>query len=183
MLNRALVAKGYRALNRTVEIVSIVLLITVTVVVFYSVLLRYVFLRPLAWSEEIARYMFIWLVFLGISLAERSNNHFRVEYFVEKLPLKVRLGVEVFTNLLVFGALAVLFSEGVNYYNQGKSGLSTILLMPLNYIYVALPLAMVLTFLNRIETVRKNMQALLQQIREQKQPASASEQEKGAVNS
>lgn len=171
MLIRVFLAKSYRAMNRVVGVVSVFLLLAVTVVVFYSVLLRYVFLRPLAWSEEIARYMFIWLVFLGISLAERGNNHFRVEYFVDKLPLKARLAVEIFTNLLVFGALIVLFFEGVNYYDQGKSGLSTILLMPLNYIYVALPLAMVLTFFNRIESVRKSIQALLQQIAEQKKGA------------
>ncbi len=178
MPNGNVLTKGYRILNKTVEVISVVLLVAVSIVVFYSVLLRYVFKSPLAWSEEVARYLFIWMVFLGISVAERSNDHFKIEVFIEMFPSRVRLVIEILMNGLIFYALFVLFREGMNYYDQGKSGLSTILLMPLNYIYIALPGAMILTFLNRIETVRKTIAMLLGKIREEK---AAREDRKGMV--
>ena len=167
MLNENPVGKVFRAANKLVEVISVIILVLVSLVIFYSVLLRYVFKSPLAWSEEVARYMFIWMVFLGFSIAEKSGDHFKIEVFIEMVPAKVRLIIEVILNMLIFYALFVLFKEGIKYYDQGKSGLSTILQMPLNYIYVALPISMVLTFLNRIDTVQKTIRMLLSKIREE----------------
>jgi TRAP-type C4-dicarboxylate transport system permease small subunit len=158
--------KAFRVMNKTVEVTSVLLLVLVTIVIFYSVLLRYVFKSPLAWSEEVARYMFIWMVFLGFSIAEKSGDHFRIGVFIEMVPPAVRLFIEIFLNGLIFYALFVLYQEGMNYYEQGKGGLSTMLEMPLNYIYIALPIAMVLTFLNRIDSAQRTIRELLLQIRE-----------------
>lgn len=164
-------------LNRVVEATSVIMLVLMTIIVFYSVLLRYVFKSPLAWSEEIARYAFIWLTFLGISMAERNGEHFKVEVFIEMVPPKVRLIVEIVLNGLIFYTLYILFREGVNYYNQGKDGLSTILQIPLSYIYVALPVAMALTLLNRIATVRETVLMLLVKIKEEKLTVQKEQQE------
>ena len=161
MLNENPLRRTFSVLNKIIEVTSVVILVLVSLVVFYSVLLRYVFKSPLAWSEEVARYMFIWMVFLGFSVAEKSGDHFRIEVFIEMVPAKIRLVIEIFLNLLIFYALFVLFQEGIKYYDQGKSGLSTILEMPLNYIYIALPVSMVLTFLNRIDTAQKQIRNLL----------------------
>jgi C4-dicarboxylate transporter DctQ subunit len=166
MLNRNPLRKTFSVLNKIIEVTSVVILVLVSLVVFYSVLLRYVFKSPLAWSEEVARYMFIWMVFLGFSIAEKSGDHFRIEVFIEMVTPKVRLIIEIFLNILIFYALFVLFQEGMNYYQQGKSGLSTILEMPLNYIYIALPISMVLTFLNRLDTAQKQIRELLSQIKD-----------------
>jgi TRAP-type transport system small permease protein len=165
MLNENPLRKAFSVLNKIIEVTSVVILVLVSLVVFYSVLLRYVFKSPLAWSEEVARYMFIWMVFLGFSIAEKSGDHFRIEVFIETVTPKVRLIIEIFLNILIFYALFVLFQEGMNYYQQGKSGLSTILEMPLNLIYIALPISMVLTFMNRIDTAQKQIRALLSQIK------------------
>jgi TRAP-type transport system small permease protein len=164
----SLLQKAYVGFNKVVEAISVAILVLVTVVVVYSVLLRYVFQRPLAWSEEVARYMFIWLVFLGFSVAERGGDHFRIEVFVEMVPARIRIFIEVFLNVLIFYALYVFLREGLNYYEQGKRGLSTALEMPLHYIYVAVPVAVILTILNRIETVRVTLAKLVRQIHSEK---------------
>lgn len=175
----SVIGKAYRGFNKAIEVVSVVILVLVTIVVIYSVLLRYAFKSPLAWSEEVARYMFIWMVFLGMSVAERTGDHFRIEVFIEMVPAKIRIFIEIILNILIFYALFILFREGVNYYEQGKTGLSTILEMPLNYIYVALPLAMVLTVLNRIETVRVTMKMLFAQARSGGKPEEPESATKG----
>ncbi len=168
--------RTFDAINKTVEVISVAILVMVTIVVIYSVLLRYVFRSPLEWSEEIARYMFIWMVFLGISVAERTGDHFRIDVLVELIPAKVRIFTEIVLNALIFYGLIVLFIQGMNYYEQGKRGLSAILEMPLNYIYIALPLSMVLTILNRIETVHERIVSLLSEIRSGRPVAKAESQ-------
>ena len=144
--------KIYLGYNKVAEIVAIIILAFVTVIVFLSVGARYIFEAPFEWSEEIARYGFIWICFLGYALAEKSGDHFRITYVVDKFSPKVRLGVEIFLNLLILVVLFQFFKETLNYYEQGKSGISTILLIPLNYVYVSISVAVFLMFLNRIKT-------------------------------
>jgi TRAP-type transport system small permease protein len=56
-----------------------ILLILLVLVVFSQVLLRYLTYQPLAWTEELARYLFIWLSLLGAAVAVRRGQHFAVD--------------------------------------------------------------------------------------------------------
>ena len=151
MANRSVLYRIYDGYNKAAEVLSTILLIAITVIVFIAVGARYVFRTPFEWSEEFARYGFIWICFLGFALAEKSGDHFMITYFVDKLSVRVRMAVEIFLHVLMLAVLYKFFLESVNYYNQGKSGISTIMLIPLNYIYAALPVGIILMALNRVK--------------------------------
>ena len=51
-----------------------------------QVVARYVFNHSLAWSEELARYIFIWQVWLGSAYCVVKNRHIRIDVFTDKLP-------------------------------------------------------------------------------------------------
>ncbi len=69
-----------RSLDRNLEAyLMIALLGFATVIVFSQVVMRYVFDSSLSWSEEAARYMFIWLIYLGISYAAKHDRHIKVD--------------------------------------------------------------------------------------------------------
>ncbi|WP_078412507.1 TRAP transporter small permease [Priestia abyssalis] len=76
-----------------------------SIIVLGNVILRYVFHSGLAWSEEVARFLFIWMVFLGAIGALKDNQHLGVDLLVEKLPLKVRKIVFAVSNVLVLYVL------------------------------------------------------------------------------
>jgi TRAP-type C4-dicarboxylate transport system permease small subunit len=63
-------------------LVGMVALMTVLIII--QVFLRYLFLFSLSWSEEIARYLMIWVSFLGASLALKYGMHVGVEFFVDR---------------------------------------------------------------------------------------------------
>jgi TRAP-type C4-dicarboxylate transport system permease small subunit len=151
MAKPSLLYRIYLGYNKAAEILSVILLIAITIIVLIAVGARYIFKMPFEWSEEFARYGFIWICFLGFALAEKSGEHFRITYFADKMPAKLRLVVEIFLNGLILVVMYRFFRESMNYYNQGKSGISTIMLIPLNYIYAALPVGIVLMTLNRIK--------------------------------
>ena len=54
--------------------------------VFGQVIFRYALNDPLAWSDELARYLFIWASFLGWIIAARRRSHLSVDMMVVKLP-------------------------------------------------------------------------------------------------
>ncbi len=67
-------------LNRYFEVIFIVIILAATsVIIFGQVIARYVFDDSFYWSEEIARYLFIWLVYIALSYAVRVDKHIRMD--------------------------------------------------------------------------------------------------------
>ena len=58
-------------------------------VVFYQVFTRYVLADSAGWTEEIARYFLVAVVFIGASMSVRKNNHIQVDYFFRLIPSAV----------------------------------------------------------------------------------------------
>jgi TRAP-type C4-dicarboxylate transport system permease small subunit len=67
-----------------------------TAVVFMQVIMRYVFANSLSWSEEFARFTFLWISWIGASYAVRESSHFRVEMFVNIIKGDARRYFELF---------------------------------------------------------------------------------------
>ena len=66
--------------------VSFTLFWTLAGIVFYQVFTRYVMEDPAGWTEEIARYFLVAIVFIGAAMSVRKNNHIQVDYFYRLVP-------------------------------------------------------------------------------------------------
>jgi TRAP-type C4-dicarboxylate transport system permease small subunit len=71
------------------EVALGLLMATLAAVVFLQVVLRYVTYQPLAWTEEIARLLFLWACIIGAVIAARRGSHFAVDFFSRSLPGRV----------------------------------------------------------------------------------------------
>jgi TRAP-type C4-dicarboxylate transport system permease small subunit len=58
-------------------------------IVFYQVFTRYIMDDPAGWTEEIARYFLVAVVFIGAAMSVRKNNHIQVDYFYRLIPARV----------------------------------------------------------------------------------------------
>lgn len=115
-----LFVKGKRfwdLMDHWIMILCILFLIILTIIIFFQVILRYVFSSPLVWVEEIARFLFIWITFLGSYLALRKEMHFQVKILTNYLP-KITiasnlLGILFFGIVLKYSpqTLSVLFGR------------------------------------------------------------------------
>lgn len=97
--------------ERLVELLMAAALAVMVVLVFGNVVLRYVFSSGIAWAEEIARLMFVWMIFLGAIIALRKHAHIGVEMVQERLPPAARRTCAVVSHLLMLYGLW-LFLEG-----------------------------------------------------------------------
>ena len=66
--------------------ITFVLFWIMAAVVFYQVFTRYVLSDSAGWTEEIARYFLVAVVFIGASMSVRKNNHIQVDYFYRLMP-------------------------------------------------------------------------------------------------
>ncbi len=85
-----------------------------TLIVVYAVLARYLFKRPIGWSEEIAVYLMIWVVFLGAAYTLKENAHIGVDILISKLSPRPQKGVLIFHYLMGIVLMSILFLKGVD---------------------------------------------------------------------
>lgn len=71
--------------GKTLEFLCVAILALMSILVFLNVVLRYGFNSSISVTEEVSRYMFVWLAFLGAVLAFSENQHVSVTVLVEKL--------------------------------------------------------------------------------------------------
>ncbi|AMJ61527.1 TRAP transporter small permease [Bosea sp. PAMC 26642] len=88
------------------------LMMAILVVLCLQIVTRYVFNSPLAWTEEVARHLFIWLVFFGASGAIANRSHVVVDVLLNALPRRARIAAAVGSHLLVLFFLGNLFYWG-----------------------------------------------------------------------
>jgi TRAP-type C4-dicarboxylate transport system permease small subunit len=91
--------------ERLVEWLMALALAIMVTLVFGNVVLRYVFNTGIAWAEEMARLMFVWLIFLGAILALCQHAHLGVEMLQAKLPRPLRRACAIVSHLLMLYGL------------------------------------------------------------------------------
>jgi TRAP-type C4-dicarboxylate transport system permease small subunit len=117
-------------LEQIVEWLMALALFVMVVLVFGNVVLRYAFDSGIAWAEEVARLMFVWLIFLGAILALRHHAHIGVEMLQARLPRKARLACAVLSHLLMLYALWLFLYGSWNQTVIGLDTYSTVLRFP-----------------------------------------------------
>jgi len=90
-----------------------VLLAAIVCITFLQVVLRYVFGNPLSWGEELARYIFVWITFLGAAVAYARDTHIRVDAVIALSPPLFQRLAAIFRRAVEFIAIGVLFYSGV----------------------------------------------------------------------
>ena len=104
--------------------------------VLYQFITRYVMNDSAAWTEEIARYLLVGVVFVGAAIGVRKNNHIQVDFFYRHMPLAMgrvmAIAVDVIRTL--FFAAAVVMTVQMML-KIGNSANMTIVDLPMNIVY------------------------------------------------
>ncbi|SDE81358.1 2,3-diketo-L-gulonate TRAP transporter small permease protein YiaM [Sporomusa acidovorans DSM 3132] len=113
-------------------------------IIFVQVIARYAFSNSLTWSEEVGRYLFVWMTFLGTALAVRNKAHVALDVLVGKLPPLLQKAVIVFGYLSMMVFAGVLVYAAVNMMTLGTRQVSAALQIPMRWVYMVLPVSGVL---------------------------------------
>ena len=133
-------------LYRLLKTVCFILMLAMVVIIFSQVLARYFFANSLSWSEEVGRYIFVWMTFLGAAIAVRNKMHVMLDMFVMRFPpvlQKICLAIS-YLSMLVF--TAVLIWGGFRFVAKGSHQISAAMQLPMHYVYVVLPVGGALIF-------------------------------------
>ncbi len=127
--------------NWGVERVCVALLVLLVLDVWLGVLARYVIPLPLTFTEELARYLMIWMALLAVSSGIAHREHIGVEFFFSRLPGRARRWLAVMFDAVAFVFFAALFWYGIGFAEKGFSRLTMIYAIPKGYPFLGVPLA------------------------------------------
>jgi len=119
--------------------------------------MRYVFSNSLSWSEELARYVFLWQIWLGASFAVKEHRHLRIEVLKDLVPKDGQKYFELFVLLIWFGFSAFLAYKGteLTMILAQRGQLSPAMRLPMAYAYASVPVGCGLMAIRLIEEMIK----------------------------
>lgn len=120
---------------------------TIILQVFY----RFVLGDPLSWSEELARYAFVWITFLGAAVAYRHGAHIAIETVVALLPRRGREALAWVVDALMVGALVVLLVQGLAIVEVNSNVEATMLEIPMSWVYGSVPVSAAIMLAYQVE--------------------------------
>ncbi len=125
--------------EKAVYYTLVVMMIVMTLTVIVQVFLRYVFSFSLSWSEEVARYLMIWVAFLGGSLALQKGLHIGVELFLVRVSSRTRRWVSILSKTFILIFLIYLTIGGIKITWAVRDQSSPALLFSMAYAYLSAP--------------------------------------------
>ena len=141
------------------EILIFIAFASMSLIIFFQVIMRYVFQASLYWSEEAARYLFIWLIYIGVSYGAKKDAHIAVTALDLVLNEKQRKWIKLTASLLFFG-----FATCACYYGRevcsiiGRLGQqSPAMDVPMWVIYAAVPTGYGLTCIRLAQKIRRQI--------------------------
>jgi len=136
-MKKRLFKHGEGVVNALLVVLMSVMFISVCLQVFF----RYVLESPLSWSEELARYVFVWISFLGAAMALGKRLHFGIDYLVNKFPPRLRAGVELITNCAILVFVLVLVVKGFQTATTARFSHSAGLNLRMDIVFDAIPVS------------------------------------------
>lgn len=99
-----------QGLDRTLDVVMIVLLAGIVVLVLVQIAQRLLPLPTMLWTSELSRYLFVYLTFIGSALLVKEKGHIAVDLLMERMPVRVRGAVLILVDLVMLAFLYVFIS-------------------------------------------------------------------------
>ena len=133
-----------KVLDRSLEVLIMVVMAALTVDVLWQVFTRFVLKNPSTWTEELAIFLLIWVALLGAAVALNRGAHLGIDYLVNKLSIRNRIYTEVFVFLCIsLFSLCVMIIGGTSLViSTLKLGqISPALGVEIGYVYLAIPIS------------------------------------------
>jgi len=149
-----------RLLRRAIQLVIILMFAILIATVFYQVLGRYLFNAPPSWSEELARFLQVWIALLASALCIQQSMHLGVDYLLYAVPRRARAALEVLVHLLVTGFLLLLLVQGIKLLEVAAVQTSPAMGINMWYAYLAVPAGAALMLVESVLKLGGSVRAL-----------------------
>lgn len=154
-----------KRLNIFLEWTVVFLLVVMLLSVLWGVLTRYIFADQSPWTDELARFMLIWVSILGAAYVSGKNAHIAIDLLPASVSEKRKLQLELVKEFIIAVFVTVVFMiGGLRYvYISFRLGQTSAALgIPMGYVYLVMPLAGIIIIYFKILGIISSRKALKQ---------------------
>ncbi len=137
----AVLARLLAIVDRAVMAFVALLTAAFFVCVLLQVFVRYVLEQPLPWTDEVARYCFVWASFLAASVIAGRGEHFTIDALIDGLPRRARGVLRLVGTVLCLLFALLLVRYGIGWSARLMFARSAVLELPQGLIYAVVPLS------------------------------------------
>lgn len=138
------------ALAKALEITVAAILVAMVAMVFGNVVGRYFFARAITWADEVARFAFVWLTFIGTALGVHRGAHIGMDIVTSNISERKQVVLRVLGCLLVLAFLVVWVRWGIRMAYLNRRFIGSGSRIPLSFVYgiaPAMAVVMILQYL------------------------------------
>lgn len=135
--------------NNLTKVVGIAMLCVICLQIFARMFMS----TPFSWTEELSRFTFIWYCFLGCAVTLKAKEHLGLDYFYRKFKPGFARWVDILIQVLTFAFGVLCTFPGIRLLPITAKRLSPVMRIPMNYIYVCIPVMGLLFMLISVENM------------------------------
>jgi TRAP-type C4-dicarboxylate transport system permease small subunit len=153
------------AVDRVIAAFSVIVMIALVVCVVWQVFSRYVLNQPSTLTDELARFLMIWVGLLGAAYTVGAQRHLSIDLLFMSINKRKQALLSLFINLLIFSfAGSVIVTGGIKLINKTLATVqvSAAMQIPMGYVYIILPLSGAVMMFYALWFIHQNIQQLKQ---------------------
>lgn len=129
-----------KAFNKIEEWIGGSLFISMFIILIMQIFSRQILDRPLMWSEELARFIFIYVGMLGVSIGIRNQQHIFIDFLYNKFPKNMQKSVFTIIQFIIMSSIIFFLYFGIFLFKK-KAEIEIVALgISMKWMYLALPL-------------------------------------------
>ncbi|MDR2095837.1 MAG: TRAP transporter small permease [Treponema sp.] len=130
-----------QGVEKVIDWIAVLFFIVIFVVAMAQIIMRWIFKNPIVWSEELIRLMFVWICYIGWTMASRNKTHICITALISKLPPLARKIMQTGNCLLVIAFSVFMVYFGIEMTEVGGRGMAVTLPINFSLVYVSAPIA------------------------------------------
>ena len=131
-----------QTIDKGIEWILITIMTILTLVVLWQVFTRFVLNDPSSWTEELAKYLLVWVSILGAAYVTGQRAHIAIDIVLQRSSPTRKKRLLLLIDIIVFlFALVVLVIGGINLVQITLPQISSALQIPLGYVYSIIPIS------------------------------------------
>ena len=144
-----------KKLNNAIEsieiITSIIMIAGITLILFFSVIFRYILNDPIYWASEASIFMMAWLTFLGGSLGLKYRSQASITFLVDRLSGKGKRLMNIITYIIILIFLAILLYYCYDWILSLSNQKSSSMRIPMWIPYLSVPVGLTFAFIHLLD--------------------------------
>jgi TRAP-type C4-dicarboxylate transport system permease small subunit len=130
-----------KRIEKVIDWIAIFFFCVIGIIAMAQIIMRYIFNNPFFWSEEFLRLVFVWVCYIGWTLASRNKSHIRIVTVISRLPPMGRKFLETLNSILVILFSIFMIWFGIKMAEVGALNKAVTLPISFTLVYAIVPVS------------------------------------------